>query len=138
MQLKYADDLRKYQNCPPADAVPHLQEAFRYVHAALDDKRNFLPVSRLTPRRKLRLNEQCVSFALSMYETREQAVKKYAYLRNQHENFQKTAGSHLARGVLMEEDGRGCHYRSDGHFSFFEASTADLALRFTIMEKLVK
>ena len=135
MQLKYADDLGKHQNCPPSTAIPHAKEAFRFVFATIEDGRNFLPVAKLTPQRKLRPQDHCVAHALSMYVTRQQAIDRYRFLSSGHENFYKTAGDHLARGVMCADDGHGCHYHSNGHFSFFESETANLSTKFSVLEK---
>lgn len=136
MTWKYADDLGRYNNCPPENAVPHCREAYRFVHEDIGDHRNFKPCSKLKPRRALSAHDPCVSFALSLYLTKEQAAARYEFLREEHPNFPKTAGTHLARGILCDEDGRACHFSSNGHFSFFESPSANLAAKFTIVEAL--
>lgn len=137
MQWKYATDLGRHPGCPPATTAPHIGPAFRFVHFDMSDSRNFLPAVKINPRRKLRQHEQCFGLSLSLYKTRDQAVARYRYLHDQHENFHKTAGDSLATGTLDAADGHGCNYNTNGHFEFFESDTSDLPSKFTFLEKLI-
>lgn len=137
MQLKYATELNRFPNCPPDNATPCDRQAFRFVHSELSDIRNFLPVAKLTPQRRLRPDMRCVSLALSFWATKDQAVAAHRSFREQFQNFEETAGGYLASGVLRHEDGRAGPDRRDGHFSFFESSTANFGPdRFSVVQEL--
>ena len=137
MQWKYAADLSNHPECPPTTVRPHVGDAFRFVHSDLADERNFLPAAKLNPRRKLRPHEQCFGFSLSLYVTRDTAVKRFTYLHSLHENFPKTAGDSLATCTLCETDGRACNFNLNGHFEFFESDTSDLRPMFSLVEKII-
>ena len=136
MQLKYAADLQRYRDCPPVAAAPCTREAFRFVHADIDDPRNFLTPAGLSPRRDFRPGQRCVSHALSFWASNEQAVAYFSHKQDENPNFNKTIGTHLARGTLSESAGIACPPRQNGHFSFFEAANADFAEVFEITGSL--
>lgn len=126
MQLKYAAELARFPKCPPDSAVCCERTAFRFVHSDINDHRNFLPVAKITPQRRLRPEMRCAAHGLSFWATKDQALAAHRSFREQFPNFEATAGSHLASGILREADGRACPVRHDGHFTFFEFATSAL------------
>ena len=137
IQLKYAADLARFPGCPPDTAVGCQRLAFRYVHSDISDSRNFLPASKLNPQRQLLGKTRCIGMALSFWTTKEQALAAYNSYREKFQNFEKTAGDHVASGDITFNDGIACPVREDGHFSFFESCSANFGhLRFTIVQKL--
>jgi len=135
MDLKYDAELGRYNNCPPAKAEPRRQPAFRFVFDDIADSRNFLPPALRQPQRAFRENQKCISMALSMFEKREDAIKRYNGLKRRHRNIHKAIGTHLAQGEIEKTDGLTTPL-AKGHFSLFEAKDANLAGKFEIVEAI--
>ena len=129
MQLKYADELGRYENCPPANVSPRSGEAFRFVHADAADTRNFMVVSRLNPARLPHLPDAvcCSSFALSLFSKKEKAIEFFGKLKNKNRNIHKSLGTHLATVTIDENDGHATADSVEGHFSLYESHSADLS-----------
>ena len=137
MSLKYESEISKVEWCPPANASPRTFRGFRFVHRAIDDKRNFLPAAILNPRRTfLKLHVRCSSFALSMFDTRDNAKNRYESLRMAFQRINRTIGTHLAEGNLTDADGAATPPDSSGHFDLFEDSASRVSAKFRIIEDL--
>jgi hypothetical protein len=136
MDFKYSAELAQYPNCPPKNAQQLCRPAFRFVHADLEDKRNFLPVAKLNPARVIPEHLLCESLALSMFASKESAERRYQSLRRQVKNIYKTIGTHLATCNLSEEDGISTIASETGHFSLFESKDINWEKRFTIVGDL--
>lgn len=134
MKLKYASELGRYQNCPPDSATPKKTTVFRFVHADLDDERNFLPVAKLWPARRLKNHQLCKSLALSVFTSEEAAVR---FFQAASPRIQKTVGTHLAQGDIGQEDGRMTPPERNGHMSLYEADGVEIVDRFSIVTELV-
>jgi hypothetical protein len=138
-RLKYADDLVRLINCPPSDAKQvDPCEAFRFVHDAITDPRNFIPPAKLNPARRFKDDEECCSaHALSMFISLPQAVTFFSGLRRRYPNIQKALGSNVAQGPLAETDGLATKPDQRGHFDLFESESADLPKTFRIVQSLL-
>ncbi len=112
--------------------------AYRYVFEDISHKSNFLPQYKDNPSRFTDANgkKKCNYLSLSMFTKIEGAKEKYNQLANSFPNFKKTAGSHIAHGVLNEDDGLITDESFFTHFELYEFENAELQNKFTVSEKL--
>jgi hypothetical protein len=109
--------------------------SYRWVYADINDERNFSPIYQ-------RFNDgpksQCTGWALSMYETQQQARDRLEFFTKDKPNAYLRLGTHTAVGVLERADGRsGPARESDAHFDHFEYPDRNLAAKFDIVECVV-
>ncbi len=137
MELRYAEKLKQYSDCPPVRTTVRDGEAFRFVHAAIENPRNFQCAATLSPSREFDTDaRRCASWALSFFSSKEKAVAFYQKLKKTSPNIEKTVGTHLARGPVVPADGRVSVDRSDGHFSLWESNEANFSDKFVIIQAL--
>lgn len=74
---------------------------------------------------------------LSMFISQPQAVTFFSGLKRRYPNIHKVLGSNLAQGALVESDRRATTPDGRGHFDLFEYETADLSIKFAIVQALV-
>lgn len=91
----------------------------------------------------IKVNHNCVcpnkdlfSITLSMFSNFESSKVKYKVLNNSFKNFNKTAGTHIAKGLLEFEDGMITIENNDNHFELLEYEVVNLQNKFEITEKL--
>lgn len=137
MQYKWAAELAQIEGCPPGDVLPGRGDAYRFVHELIEDERNFTCVAKLNPARKLRPGDLCSGLGLSMFATRESAIRRYRSLLATNRNLPKTLGSKLAVGTLEPGDGRMSKPSASGHTDLWQAEEADLPARFRIVADLI-
>lgn len=88
---------------------------------------HFLPVAKLPKRR----GKCCSDWAVSLYQTEDQAKDAHAEGCRNFPNFRKN-GDHLAAGILDAACGVVTEPDSTGHFDLHEFDNANLSSRFTI------
>ena len=138
MGWKYADELSSLGDCPPGTARPCERDAYRFVFAEIDDARNYLPVAKLNPYRRLdSVDEHCHALALSFFATKAQAELRYRQLAKRNKKIGKTLGTHLAQCRLTHADGAATPVANSGHFDLFESNTVELAGRFSVVEAIL-
>ncbi|QYS91090.1 hypothetical protein JJC04_15010 [Flavobacterium covae] len=71
-----------------------------------------------------------------MYSKIEGAKEKYYELANSFPNFKKTAGTHIANGILDAEDGLITEENYSSHFGLYEFENVELKNKFNVIEKL--
>lgn len=132
---RFNEHVEEAENCPPKDAVGVNLDAYRLVVKSsfeLDPSSQFrLPreVDKSTIERC-----ECKSSALSMFNTSENLVKHYQYLKRFLREIDKRIGSCIVMGRITPDDGVCLPADKRGHFSFFsyEPST-DYLSRFEII-----
>ena len=143
-KFKYQKDMDIIKNehncdCPNKDlkAITTF-EAYRYVFEDINYKSNFLPQLKDDPARFIDANgkKKCDYLNLSMYSKIEGAKEKYYELANSFPNFKKTAGTHLANGILDAEDGLITEENYSSHFGLYEFENVELKNKFNVIEKL--
>jgi len=133
VNFKYRQDLANFDPCPPLDVIARNEVAYRFVHSDIEDHRNFKPVSKINPQRKLKPEQQCSGFALSFFHTRDQAVKRFGELRRTNPNIEKTLGNQLVACPIFPDNGRASRPNTHGHFDFWEVDGVDWASRVQIV-----
>lgn len=142
MRLKYQKELdffieNGYQL--PKLFLPSSKEAYRYVFSK-DIQNNHIPPHKLHPSRlKQQIKDENVDlsgYALSNFETLNQAVTFYRYLRKSCKNVKKQIGDSLSFGVLKSKDGMITFSDSSGLFDLYESEVCDLNTTFNIIKAL--
>lgn len=135
--FKYADQLATVPECPPTSSVEGGRVGYRFVRSPIGAS-SFVPVGMMPGRRVNRADYRaaCAAYALSMYSSEGKARVRFAELREEFPNFEKTAGSHLAKIAIQEGSGRHTTPTRDGHFDFFEYADCNLTEQSTIVGEL--
>jgi hypothetical protein len=112
------------------------QERISYVYVFKDilDSRNFLP---LYIRQTSCDRNNCLGWALSFFDSKEQAKTKIRKLASDKNNIYKKLGTHLGTGKLEKNDGISNKAGKTGHFSHFEYEGVLLNKKFEVIESLV-
>jgi len=124
--------------CPPTECTLKEIQAYRFTHEIITDERNFMPVYLKNPKRfndKSDL-DKCSGFAISLYQSEEQAITKYNNLRNIVQNISKTIGTHLAQGNIIKDHGVITPIDQEGHFDLHESEECNLHNEFVILKKI--
>ena len=143
-KFKYQEDMDIIKNehncdCPNKELKAiNPFESYRYVFEDINHKRNFLPQLKDDPIRFTDANgkKKCDYLNLSMYGKIEGAKERYYQLLNTFQNFNKTAGTHIANGMLDSDDGLITEEGTLSHFELYEFETVELKGKFKILEKL--
>lgn len=124
--------------CPPEDLVfANNAEAYRFTQNPISEN-CFLPVAAIKPNRLIgkKSEEQCSMYALSMFDTVEQAKRRMEKLTKINSELKNILGSWLAKGVLSNDLGMKTISDSKGHFDFHEFSVGSVSSCFIVTEKL--
>src|SRR5688500_2395115 len=103
-------DLLAYQQC-------EAKTAFRWVFEEIHDPRNFEPKFKLDQSFQ---RNTCIGWALSFFNTQENAKKRLLHITKDKEHLFKKLGTHIANGLLEKVDGVSNDPEKFGHFSHFE------------------
>jgi hypothetical protein len=119
---KYAKELTALDGCPFDANAAFAEEAFRIVQSDLRRPDNFLPAAAITPGKFAHRSArcQCKSWALSMFERREQLRAHILKVEESAPLFRKLVGDHGVRLKLSGSHGRRTGSDRRGHFSFWE------------------
>lgn len=83
----------------------------------------------------------CIGYALSMFDSEEQAIARLNILSKGRKDLYKKLGTHIAKGTLKISDGISNNSSTDpdtsGHFSFFEYNGTNLQKRFTVSKQIM-
>jgi hypothetical protein len=124
LTLKYATEIAQYPNCPHPECSPRSGNVYRFVSNPISDN-DFLPHALRWP--DTPGFRCCVGYALSLFDSREQAVSRHAELnRTTKGKFALKSGGHLAIVELDAAHGIAKPADSRGHFEFFEGLAVDL------------
>ncbi len=141
MDFEYSD---KFENlsvkCPPDDYLPKNMTVFRWVFNEITDERNFKPLALQNPKRILDFDDttKCKSFALSVYNSEENAKKRFQFLKNtMGEKAYKTLGTNIASLNITEIDGVNEEPNAQtGHISHHLSKNHQYEKRFIIISTL--
>jgi hypothetical protein len=127
--------------CPPLDYQPGEIQAYRFVFEASNKRasNNFLPALIIKPERQLNPDTpaiRCQGYALSLFDTQENAIGRYQQLTQKRKALRKILGTHLARGLISTSDGVASQPDDSGHFSLHEYTDTHLAEKFKIVSSL--
>lgn len=117
---------------------PKDKDSCRFVFD-YDHPNNHLPAYITKPSRAIsdfRKDSSTIGYALSCFDTEENAVKKFEDLKKVCRNIEQTIGNCLCRGIIEQNDGKITHIGSNGHFSLFEFCSCDLSSKFEIKRTL--
>ena len=140
MELKHKYFIEKFHKCEIVNCTTRNREAFRWVFQLIDDERNFIPRYLHSCYHEAEKNN-CVGYALSMFDSEEQAIARLNILSKGRKDLYKKLGTHIAKGTLTINDGISNNSSIDsdtsGHFSFFEYTSTDLSKRFTVSKQIM-
>jgi hypothetical protein len=125
--FKYGRNFASIAGCPFEAQVSFGAASYRIVHADLKHRGNFLPVAVIYPGRFAGDSDrcQCVSWALSMFEARDQLKKHLLFMQKRNPLWHKIAGDHGVELKVSASHGRRTAASGRGHFSFFEFADFD-------------
>lgn len=93
---------------------------------------SFRTVLEIDPDRPV--NDECIGYALSLFDSLEKAKARLEALRLQHPRILKKVGNSIAEGTLDSSHGVAAHHcHKSGHFSFFEAADVELFQSFAVV-----
>lgn len=136
MRFKYEKQIVNLPECPPEKYRGEQLPAFRFVFANITHKDNFLPVLLKNPRRRLSGNAKCQGYGLSFFDSLENAQTRYLKLRKNYRNIHKGIGTHIANGMIEENDGVVSEIDERGHFTLHEFEQIDLKSKFSLTMKV--
>ena len=140
MIFKYQLEIERLPvKCPPAGFKPANVEAFRWVFEHIEDINGFQPLYFKNPPRVNVLgdHEKCQSLGLSMFNSIENAVRQFNFLKARlGETVYQILGSNLAEGKLTDTDGVADESNNKGHFTFHPSETCIFEERFQIIAAL--
>jgi hypothetical protein len=136
-RFKYQSQIDEFKGkCDLAHYKEHeARKSFRWVYDTITDPRNFLPVYQ---RFSDRPRSSCAGWALSMFETQDQAKRRLEKLTKDKPKAYLKLGTHTAVGVLKRADGQSePATEGTGHFNHFEYENRNLETEFSIVECVV-
>lgn len=141
MKFKYGRELSALEECPPSYYESRAFTAYRFVFPDLGHANNFLPALKINPRwlnspSFVSETARCMGYALSLFDTAENARRRYQQISRFNRNFYKIVGTHIARGEIAERDGVASPSDGHGHVSLHEAENVELASKFRIVEEI--
>ena len=80
---------------------------------------------------------KCSGYSLSLFNTLENAITKYAKLQKNMRNIKKTIGDHIALGSIDKTDGYVTEPNKHGHFDLHEFDDVNLKNKFSVICGLI-
>lgn len=77
-----------------------------------------------------------MGYALSLFDTAENARQRYRQISRFNRNFHKIVGTHIASGEIEKKDGVASPPDGHGHISLHEAEDVELVWKFQIVEEI--
>lgn len=144
VDFKYSEELKKAEKrgaTLPSLSVPNDTNAYRFVFRNNIPK-SYIPVYLMSPQRATKDEEKhklsTSGYALSLFNTEDNAIKKYAELSANFRNIKLIIGDSVSHGNLTNEDGLISRISpSNGHFDLYEFKECDLAQKFTLLGKIL-
>ncbi|MBB5645156.1 hypothetical protein [Pedobacter cryoconitis] len=127
MSLKHEIDIKRLSCDLNKYVERHNRTAYCWVFEEISNKANFVPRAIAVGR------DECGSWALSFYETEEQAKQRMKDLLGNKSQLYKKLGTHIANGQLEKKDGISDDSNLLGHFNHFEYDGVDLKEKFIII-----
>ena len=145
-EFKYWHYLKEFDNCPSTECKTIEIQAFRWIFDDINNPDNFKPVLLITPARindqKFDKNEQkCCGYALSLFNTLENARNKFINISNRNKCFETQVGDNVAEITIEEHEGVATEPSTNksnlGHFEFFEFIETNFFDKITHKEKII-
>jgi len=133
------DAIAESCTCPGSEYFSFKEkEAFRFVFEDPNHPNNFVPPLKISPKRFLTKEaiEKCESLGLSLYGQKSGAINKFEELIVNFKNFKKVIGTHIAMGIVDENDGHITKEDEFTHFDMYEFAGSDLSRKFVIVDEL--
>lgn len=126
---KYAGALGAVPDCPHQANAKFDGPSYRVVHSDLRNPMNFRPNAALWPGYYDHQADKrrCESWALSMFEKREQLKKHLRKMQKSNPMWHKLVGDHGVKLAVTDAHGRRSAAGTRGHFSFYEYSDFEAA-----------
>lgn len=142
--FKYSKELKEAEKrgaVLPSLSVPNDTNAYRFVFSN-NIPNSYIPIYLMSPKRATTAAEKnelkTSGYALSLFNTEDNAQKEYAKLCATCRNIKLTIGDTVSYGVLTSKDGMISKINSsNGHFDLYEFKGCDLAQRFTLLEDVL-
>lgn len=131
MPLKYHSKIKSISDCPPAAAKAVDRVSWRFVYDPVADS-SFVPRAERDATRE----GLCAGWALSMFDTRAQALAFFAGMSKKSKNLKLYLGTHLAKGQLTAQVGISTPSDPKGHFGLHPNNAVSLPGIFLIKEEL--
>lgn len=128
MQLKYETNIKRLSCNLSRFEKRDNRDAYCWVFEDITNPINFIPRAITIGR------DECTSWALSFFETKNQAKNRMKTLLRKNSNLHKKLGTHIANGQLQKGDGISENCDPSGHFNHFEYSSVDFREKFTIID----
>lgn len=132
MAIKYQKQISNFE-CDLSLFQENDRIAFHWVFEPISNIKNFIPVYIKQP---LRPQNTCNGYALSFFNSQEEAKIRLLELSEGKPNIFKKLGTDIAEGNLVRTDGISNRSNDGGHFEHFEYADIDLNSKFTIVEKV--
>jgi len=121
-------DLKK---CQPGNS-----KSYRIVHSDLDHKNNYTPPILIIPRTFKTCNETCGGYALSFFNSADNAETHFKRVSGFSPKFVNTVGNCIAECDLKVSDGVVSKPNDKGHFDLHEYNESVFKDRFTIIRTI--
>jgi hypothetical protein len=122
-------------DCPDLEKCkPSTGKSFRIVHNDLNHSNNYKPPILITPRTFNNCHETCSGYALSFFDTPDNAEAHFIRVSGYSPKFVETVGNCIAECELKDTDGVVTKPSKKGHFDLHEYSTTTLTGRFKIIK----
>lgn len=131
-ELKYQNEINRYNFDFTAFSEKELI-CYRWSFNDINHPSNFLPPNILNPEN---LCHGCRGWALSFFDNKNDAKRKYFSLVKDKNKLYKKLGTHLSEGMLDNDDGISDEPTNNGHFDHFEYCNITLNQKFRIVEVL--
>lgn len=115
---------------------PVNKRVFRFVFADPANPNNHKPVYIQNPIRRNQGTISVSGYALSCFETQQNAETKFYALVGKFPKFARTAGDSLCSGLLDSADGEITNSNNEGHLDLFEYPNCNLSTKFTVVKNL--
>jgi hypothetical protein len=142
MQFKYHDYICEFKECPPKAYESRNLTGFRFVFHDLDCSNNYLPPLAINPKRIntpqfQKVDRKCQGYALSMFDSAENAKLRYIKLLKNIGNISKALGTHVAEFNITEFDGVVSENNQEGHFDLHEFQNISFIGRIRIISEAI-
>jgi len=127
-------------DCPDLTKLKSLDiVAFRFVHKDSNHRNCSIPNRVINPKRTYKTCKKlCGAYALSFYETFQQAKENLEYFMENMPVLIEVSGDHIAECKLNPADGLADNTGHNGHFNFHEFEGTSFKNRFINSLKIVK
>lgn len=137
--MKYADELKDIETeCPNSFASARNCTAYRFVSNPTTNN-CFIPQAKKQPKRvqnESDAKKKCELWGLSMFDSLQNAEKRYNLLKKSFKNIKKTLGDHIAEGPITVSSGVCTKIAPSGHFDVYEYSSTNFRPLFRIVKVL--